>query len=61
RKLTQIAYGLKGTVPDGMLVRVSSIDRSTESAYRLQDRFIADMLKSVDADTRLRLAGRFGA
>jgi len=61
RKLTQIAYGLKGTVPDGMLVRVSSIDRSAESAYQLQDRFIAEMLRSVDAETRLRLAGRFGA
>jgi EpsI family protein len=61
RKLAQIAYGLKGTVPDGVLVRVSSIDESTDFAYGLQDQFVAQMLKAVDPDTRLRIAGRFGA
>ncbi len=61
RKLAQIAYGLRGTVPDGVLVRVSSIDASTDFAYGLQDQFVAQMLKAVDPDTRLRIAGRFGA
>jgi EpsI family protein len=61
RKLAQIAYGLRGTVPDGVLVRVSSIDVSTDFAYGLQDQFVTEMLKAVDPDTRLRIAGRFGA
>lgn len=61
RKLAQIAYGLRGTVPDGVLVRVSSIDVSSDSAYGLQDQFITQMLNAVDPDTRLRIAGRFGA
>lgn len=61
RKLMQIAYWIRGTVPDGMLVRVSSIDTSAERAYRLQDRFVGEMLKAIDPETRLRIAGRFGA
>ncbi len=61
RKLAQIAYGLRGTVPDGVLVRVSSIDESTDFAYGLQDQFVAQMLKAVDPETRMRIAGRFGA
>lgn len=61
RKLAQIGYGLRGTVPDGVLVRVSSIEQSGGNPYTLQDQFVADMLKAVDPDTRLRIAGRFGA
>ncbi|NJD35692.1 MAG: EpsI family protein, partial [Betaproteobacteria bacterium] len=43
RKIAQLRYGLGGTLPDGMLVRVSSIDDSTAAAYALQDRFIVDL------------------
>lgn len=60
RKIQQIAYGLTGKVPDGMLVRVSSIDNNTEEAYRVQERFIADMLAGMDPSTRVRVAGRLG-
>lgn len=60
RKLTQIAYGLTGKVPDGMLVRVSSLETDAEQAYQLQQRFIQDMLGAMDGDNRLRIAGRFG-
>lgn len=61
RKLSQLAYGLTGTVPDGMLVRVSSINSNTESAYELQAKFVRDMLASMDPQDRIRAAGRFGA
>jgi EpsI family protein len=61
RKLSQLAYGLTGKIPDGMLVRVSSISAQNESAYRLQEKFIKDMLQSMDTKDRLRVAGRFGA
>lgn len=61
RKLSQLAYGLTGTVPDGMLVRVSSINDNTESAYALQAEFVRDMLASMDPQHRMRAAGRFGA
>ena len=58
RKLIQLRYGLTGKVPDGMLVRVSSIDQSTASAYQLQDRFVSDMLAAINEQDRVRVAGR---
>lgn len=61
RKLTQIAYGLTGKVPDGMLVRVSSIAADTAQAYEIQDAFLNDMLHATSPQARLKLAGRFGA
>lgn len=61
RKLNQLAYGLTGTVPDGMLVRVSSINPNTESAYELQAKFVRDLLASMDPQDRIRAAGKFGA
>jgi EpsI family protein len=61
RKMEQLSYGLTGRIPDGMLVRVSSISSKNDSAYRLQEKFIRDMLQGMDSKDRLRVAGRFGA
>jgi len=61
RKLNQLAYGLTGTVPDGMLVRVSSIDSNSHHAYQLQEAFIRDLLQAMPMQDRARVAGRFGA
>lgn len=61
RKISQIAYGLTGKVPDGMLVRVSSIDNDTEQAYRVQEGFIRDLLGGMGQNNRLRVAGRFSS
>lgn len=61
RKVEQLAYGLTGKIPDGMLVRVSSISSRSDSAYQLQEKFVRDMLQSMDTPNRLRVAGRFGA
>lgn len=56
-KLTQLRYGLAGTVPDGMLVRVSNLSREPEQAYVLQQRFVTDLLGSLDPVSRKRLIG----
>jgi EpsI family protein len=61
RKLSQLAYGLTGKIPDGMLVRVSTLSKQSDAAYQLQEQFIRDMLQSMDTKDRLRVAGRFGA
>lgn len=61
RKLNQLAYGLTGKVPDGMLVRVSSIDADPQNAYGLQQRFIDAMLGAMPPQDRARIAGKFGA
>lgn len=57
QKLQQLRYGLTGTIPDGMLVRVSSIGSDRPSAYSLQDGFVQQMLSSMDPVARTRLAG----
>ncbi len=57
QRLTAIKYGLRGEVPDGVLVRVSSIDRDNAAAFKLQERFIQDLLQGVDPAQRQRLLG----
>jgi len=47
RKIEQLRYGLRGIVPDGMLIRVSCIDSNIERAFALQTRFITDLHNAV--------------
>ena len=56
-KLITLKYGITGRIPDGMLVRVSSIDRDEQHAYRLQDKFITAMLSALSDQDRARLLG----
>ncbi|MES2149193.1 MAG: exosortase-associated protein EpsI, B-type [Pseudomonadota bacterium] len=58
QKLRKLAYGLSGKIPDGMLVRVSSIEADAAQAYRLHDRFIGALLAALPDADRVRLAGR---
>jgi EpsI family protein len=53
RKLAQMRYAMKGQIPDGILFRVSSIDPDTEQAYRIQERFIHEMLGATQERKRL--------
>jgi EpsI family protein len=57
RKLAQLRFGLTGTIPDGMLVRVSSLDSDTTSGYALHDRFVRDLLVSLPPLVSTRLLG----
>lgn len=57
QKLAQLRFGVQGVIPDGMLIRVSSIDLQTERAHALQERFIADLLNGVPAASRARVFG----
>lgn len=61
QKLAQLAYGLSGRIPDGMLVRVSSIDRTASHAYRVHEEFINSLLATLNEPGRSRIAGRFRA
>ncbi|RZI78739.1 MAG: EpsI family protein [Rubrivivax sp.] len=56
-KLQQLSLGLRGRVLDGLLVRVSSIDRDTEGAYRLQASFADDLARAMSPAMRLRAFG----
>jgi EpsI family protein len=57
KRLIDLRYGLTGRIPDGMVVRISSIDRDALHAYRLHDAFIAALLKSLSATARKRMGG----
>lgn len=57
QKLAQLRYGLRGLIPDGMLVRVSSINPDADAGYRDQARFIADMRAAMPQPSRLRVFG----
>ena len=59
QRLQQLRYGLSGTVPDGMLVRVSSIDTDLAAAYKMQDAFVNEMLRSLSPASRTKLVGVF--
>ena len=61
RKLEQIRYGLKGQIPDGMLVRVSSISVTTAESYALQQRFLQQMYAAVPTEVRGRYFGAANA
>ena len=51
---------LKGYTPDGLLVRVSTIDDSAPRAYALQDRFIQDLIAATSGPAQVMLIGKDG-
>jgi EpsI family protein len=57
RKLAQLAYGLNGTIPDGLIFRVSSIQANAQDAYKLQDQFVNALFGALTPAQRTRLAG----
>ena len=57
RKLQQIRYGLQGQIPDGMLVRVSSISPVLEESFAMQQRFLEQLHAAVPAAVRTRYFG----
>ena len=56
-KLEQLRYGFRGQIPDGLLFRVSSIIKDTDAGYATQQRFVSQLVSSLSANDRLRLAG----
>lgn len=61
QNLARLKYGLTGTVPDGILVRVSTISRNADASYALQKDFIDGMLGAMRPDQAARLIGKFPA
>jgi EpsI family protein len=58
QNVARVKNGLiKGYTPDGLLVRVSTIGADKEQAYKLQDRFMADLIAASPAKTRAMLLG----
>jgi len=56
-KLAQMSYGLRGQIPDGILIRVSNIDSNAAKAYALQEQFLADLHRGLSPAWRSRVFG----
>jgi EpsI family protein len=57
KKLAELRYAITNRVPDGMLIRVSSIDPDTQNALKAQARFAADLVQSLPNALATRFAG----
>ena len=58
KKLVQMRYMLTGTVPDGLLFRISSIESDVSYAYALHHHFLVELLTSMDKDKRVVFFGK---
>lgn len=58
RELAQLRYALSGYIPDGYLVRVSSLSPDIEGAHQLHEQFATELLKHVPPELKRRLVGR---
>ena len=61
KKIAEMRYGLNGKIPDGMLIRVSSIDAEASRAYEMQAQFIDQMLGALTSEHRQKLNGMPGS
>ncbi len=57
RQVVKFKYGLRGFIPDGTLVRVSTIGLAEGPAFELQNKFIKDLINAADVNTRKVLVG----
>jgi EpsI family protein len=57
KRMAEFRLALTGQIPDGLLFRVSSIDRDSARAFALQQKFATDLLSAVPPETRRQLSG----
>ena len=57
-KLVQFKYGLTGMIPDGLLIRVSSIGKAGEPAFEKHAEFVRALMGAIDTGARARLIGK---
>lgn len=58
RELVQLRYAASGYLPDGYLVRVSSISRDAEQAFVSQSAFASALIAATEPQLSARLVGR---
>jgi len=57
RNALKLQYGLRGWIPDGALFRVSTVGVSQDASFKLQEKFIRDLLNTVTPETREFMVG----
>lgn len=58
QKLAQLSYSTRGVVPDGMLVRVSSIDPIANKAYELHRSFLGALAPAISLPLQAQVIGK---
>jgi hypothetical protein len=56
KRIVQLRLLQNRHIPDGLLFRVSSVDRDANRAFKVQEQFVADLLTAVPTDLRQRLS-----
>jgi EpsI family protein len=57
QNVARVKSGLKGHLPDGLLVRVSTIEADPKHAYSVQTRFVNDMIGAIKPQGQQFLLG----
>lgn len=57
QKIQKLKFAMTGKIPDGILVRVSTIDTDTARSYKQQNTFIHNMLDAMNKVDRNKLVG----
>ena len=52
RQIARLKYGLQGLIPDGALIRVSTVGLPENVSYQLQDQFIRDFIAALPPENR---------
>jgi EpsI family protein len=56
-KFAQMRHGFKGEIPDGLLFRVSSINRDPSAGHELQGIFARQLILAMQPEARTRFVG----
>ena len=57
RQIARMKYGVEGIIPDGALIRVSTVGLSEVASYKLQDKFVHDLLEALSPKDRKFFTG----
>ena len=57
RQIARMKYGLEGIIPDGALIRVSTVGLSEAAAYKIQEKFVRDLLGALPPKDRKFFTG----
>jgi EpsI family protein len=59
QSLARIRFGLQGSVPDGLLFRVSEVNQDVQQSFKRQEAFIGSLLESLAPEAKKMLIGVF--
>lgn len=58
QNVARIVAGMQGYIPDGLLVRVSTIDADVQRGFAIQSQFLADLLVALEPRHRAMFVGK---